>query len=100
MGNSNDFDAFVQEEQERLRQEDETREASNPLWGANSTATAKTAEAGRGEASRVVTDIISHAGTSDKVSLHHENVLPIDGLPNHVQVCLKHWHEAFQCPRE
>ena len=50
MGNSNDFDAFVQEEQERLRQEDETREASNPLWGANSTATAKTAEAGRGEA--------------------------------------------------
>lgn len=97
---SNDFDAFVQEEQERLRQEDETREASNPLWGANSTATAKTAEAGRGEASKVVTDIISHAGTSDKVSLHHENVLPIDGLPNHVQVCLKHWHEAFQCPRE
>ena len=62
----------------------------------NSTATAKTAEAGRGEASKVVTDIISHAGTSDKVSLHHENVLPIDGLPNHVQVCLKHWQEAFQ----
>ena len=100
MGNSNDFDAFVQEEQERLRQEDEARESSSVLWGTNSTATAKTAEAGRGEASKVVTDIVSHAGTSDKVSLHHENVLPIDGLPNHVQVCLKHWHEAFQCPRE
>lgn len=97
---SNEFEAFVQEAREKMRQEDEARESSRVPWGANSTATAKTAEAGRGEASKVVTDIISHAGTSDKVSLHRENVLPIDGLPNHVQVCLNHWQEAFQCPRE
>lgn len=52
-----DFDAFAQEAREEMRQEDEARESSSVLWGANSTATAKTAEAGRSEASKVVTDI-------------------------------------------
>lgn len=76
---SNDFDAFVQEEQERLRQEDEARESSSVLWGTNSTATAKTAEAGRGEASKVVTDIFK--AVADDANQHAASCGPFINKP-------------------